>query len=109
MERLPRAHRKNSSSRNNPNILKDLKIKIENDNYENKTIYDYENTFPNEFSISFNKFKKHFYIEFFKIPKTDPSYPYQNPDVYVMDKKTGSPIKHSMQTTDEVSFVFHLF
>jgi len=65
--------------------------------------FDYENTFPNNFTVNYNKYDETFKIDFLKINESDPGYPIPHSNVYVIDKKTGKPAMHRLQANKEVN------
>ena len=81
-------------------IIKGLKIDIKDKN-EN---YDFENKFPIEFTIQFEKFNKNIKRKFYKLHPLDSTHPIKSSDIYVIDKVTGIPIKHEISFTEVIYF-----
>jgi len=81
-------------------------LSIDIPSQENEKQFDYENVFPDNFTVNYNKYGDEFKIEFVKINESDPAYPIPNSNVYVIDKKTGKPVVHRLQANKEVRMEF---
>ena len=86
----------------NSTILRHLKITVDDQDGN----FDFENSFPNEFSISFNKFEKDWNFKFLKIASSSDSHPISNSDIYVIDKISGNPVKFVLENEDVIIFLF---
>ena len=81
------------------NIIENLKIELSSpSNYVSDTSVD---SFPAQFTVGFKKFNTDFNIKFKQITKIDQYYPIKSSDVYVIDKKSGQPVKSSANKYDE--------
>ena len=87
------------------NRVTNLQINIPAD--ENVVI-DFETSFPDLFSVSYEKRDNLFNVTFVRINASDPAYPVPKSNVYVIDKKTGNPVMHRLQSNKEVRFCFVL-
>ena len=77
-------------------------LSIDIPSQENEKHFDFENNFPDNFTVNYNKYGDEFNIGFIKINESDPAYPITNSNVYVIDKKTGKPVVHRLQANKEV-------
>ena len=79
-----------------------MKITIDEKN-EN---FDFKHSFPDEFSIRFNKFDKGWNFRFIKIEASSDFHPISSSDIYVIDKTSGNPVKFNLENEAVIKFFF---
>jgi hypothetical protein len=62
--------------------------------------FDFSKDFPAFFNLSFREFDQDFNIQFEKVPASDKDKAHSY-DIYVINKKTGHPVKHSSIKNEE--------
>lgn len=67
---------------------------------------DYEKTFPENFTVRYNKYGRLFNITFVRINESNPAYPIPSSNVYVIDKNTGRPVVHRLQANKETYQIY---
>ncbi len=65
----------------------------------------FDDKFPNEFSLSLNEFNDVFNLTFQKIDEIN-THPIHSSDIYVVDSKSGQPIKYESRIEEVFKNIF---